>query len=60
MFEQHRHCPCRVVILGRKPHYAKLHCIKHNKMVQWLSKEDALEYKRQQMRKLLKIDKMHK
>jgi len=41
--KQHEHCKGAVAVLVKDegcPHYAKLCCKKHNKMIQWLNKAD--------------------
>ena len=40
---KHWHCPTQVVVGPFGPHYAKLECTKHKKVIQWLSKSNAEE-----------------
>jgi hypothetical protein len=39
--KHHDRCPVEVIILNNKPHYAQLRCARHDKHIQWLSKEDT-------------------
>ena len=38
--QRHNDCPSVVRLIGKPPHYAEIRCVKHNKSVQWLSKQD--------------------
>jgi hypothetical protein len=41
IYRKHKNCNMRVEVGPFGPHYAKLICTKHNKQIQWVSKEAA-------------------
>lgn len=45
LFDRHRNCPVQVVTGPFGPHAAKLVCTRHNKVMQWLSKQAVEQLK---------------
>jgi hypothetical protein len=45
MLKRHTHCPVQVVAGPFGPHAAKLVCTRHNKVMQWLSKQAVEQLK---------------
>lgn len=37
VYKKHKNCPVKAVLGPFGPHYAKLVCAKHGKMIQWLN-----------------------
>lgn len=43
--KKHNKCPLTVVVGPFGPHYAKLQCAKHHKMIYWLNKDQVEKLK---------------
>jgi len=41
LYKKHKKCATRIDIGPFGPHYARLVCVRHDRTIQWLSKEAA-------------------
>jgi hypothetical protein len=41
VYKKHKNCEVEIVVGPFGPHYAKLVCKSHKKLIQWLNKESA-------------------